>query len=79
MRVFKKILVGTGLVLASVLGAVVVCELFLRFAFPKYEQFAAPVRRSPSLGPPPMADGVNDLSLRHRPPPSWWRSASHWP
>ena len=45
MRVLKKILVNTGLILASALGGVVVCELVLRFAFPKYEQLAASVLR----------------------------------
>ena len=45
VRVFKKVLVNTGLVLASALGGVVACELVLRFAFPKYEQLAASVLR----------------------------------
>ena len=45
MRVFKRVLVNTGLVLASALGGVVVCELVLRFAFPKYERLAASVLR----------------------------------
>ena len=45
MRVLKKILVNTGLVLASALGGVVACELVLRFAFPKYEQLASSVLR----------------------------------
>ena len=45
MRVLKKILVNTGLILASALGGVVVCELVLRFVFPKYEQLAASVLR----------------------------------
>ena len=45
MRVLKKVLVNTGLVLASALGGVVVCELALRFAFTKYEQLAASVLR----------------------------------
>ena len=48
MRTFKRILANTGLILASVFGAVVACELLLRFAFPKYEQLVAPVHRMSS-------------------------------
>ncbi len=44
-RMVKKIVVNTGLILASALGGVVVCELILRFAFPKYEHLAASVLR----------------------------------